>query len=80
MPIPVAGPFDRVGVDVIPFPKSYEGNQYGIVFVDYLTKWPEVFVAQDQTSLTIAQLTMSSVDVECLVNSCLTVERPSCPT
>ena len=33
-PIPVAGPFDRVGVDVIQFPKSYEGNQYGIVFVD----------------------------------------------
>ena len=55
-PIPVAGPFDRVGVDVIQFSKSHEGNQYGIVFVDYLTKWPEVFAAPDQTSLTIAQL------------------------
>ena len=27
-PIPVAGPFDRVGVDVIQFPKSRSGKQY----------------------------------------------------
>ena len=60
-PIPVAGPFDQVGVDVIQIPKSYEGNQYGIVFVDYLTKWPEVFAAPDQTSLTIAQLLVDNV-------------------
>ena len=60
-PIPVAGPFDRVGVDVIQFPKSYEGSQYGIVFVDYVTKWPEVFAAPDQTSLTIAQLLVDHV-------------------
>ena len=35
--IPVAGPFDRVGADFIKFPKSKNGNQYAIVFVDYLT-------------------------------------------
>ncbi len=34
-PIPVSGPFDRLGVDVIQFPRSYSGNQYAIVFVDY---------------------------------------------
>ena len=60
-PIPVAGPFDRVGVDVIQFPQSYHGNKYGIVFVDYLTKWPEVFAAPDQSSLTIAQLLVDHV-------------------
>ena len=60
-PIPVAGPFYRVGVNVIQFPKSYEGNQYGIGFVDYLTKWPEVFAAPDKTSLTIAQLLVDNV-------------------
>ena len=60
-PIPVAGTFDRVGIDVIQFPKSYEGNQYGIVFVDYLTKGPEVFAAPDQTSLTIVQLSVDHV-------------------
>ena len=53
-PIPVAGPFDHVGVDVISFPKSQCGNSYAVVFVDYLTKWPEVFPVADQTALTIA--------------------------
>ena len=55
-PIPVTGPFDRVGVDVIQFPKSRSGKQYAVVFVDYLTKWPEVFATRDQTALTIARL------------------------
>ena len=31
-PIPVAGPFDRIGVDVIQFPKTSRGNQYAVVF------------------------------------------------
>ena len=43
MPIPVGGPFDQVGIDVIKFPKSGRGHQYAVVFVDYMTKWPEVF-------------------------------------
>ena len=45
-PIPVAGSFDWVGVDVSRFPPSQRGNKYAIVFVDYLTKWPEVFPAR----------------------------------
>ncbi len=60
-PIPVGGPFDRVGVDVLHFPKFLAGNQYAIVFVDYLTKWPEVFATQDQSALTIAKLLVESV-------------------
>ena len=60
-PIPVAGPFDRVGVDVLHFPKSAAGNQYAVVFVDYLTKWPEVFATSDQTALTIAKLLVEEV-------------------
>ena len=60
-PIPVFGPFDRVGVDVIQFPKSVQGNQYAVVFVDYLTKWPEVFAVPDQTSLTIAKLLVEQI-------------------
>ena len=54
-PIPVAGPFDKVGVDVLQLPKSYDGNRYAVVFVDYLTKWPEVFATADQSALTIAK-------------------------
>ena len=49
-PIPVEGPFHRMGVDVIQYPKSQSGNQYAVVFTDYLTKWPEVFATKDQTA------------------------------
>ena len=60
-PIPVSGPFDRVGVDVLKFPKSSQGNQYAVVFVDYLMKWPEVFAVPDQSALTIARLLVEHV-------------------
>lgn len=60
-PIPVSGPFDRVGVDVIQFPRSRRGNQYAVVFVDYLTKWPEVFAVPDQTAATIANLLVENI-------------------
>ena len=38
LPIPVSGPFDWLGVDVIQFTSSSKGKKYAIVFVDYLTK------------------------------------------
>ena len=60
-PIPVSGPFDRVGVDVVQFPTSYNGNKYAVVFVDYLTKWPEVFAVPDQTADTIAHLLVEQI-------------------
>ena len=47
--------FHHVGVDVIQIMKSHSGNRYAIVFTDYLTKWLEVFAAEDQTALTIAK-------------------------
>ena len=56
-PIPVAGPFDRVGVDIIQFPQS-------VVFVDYLTKWPEVFPTADQSAATVADLLVREVACE----------------
>jgi len=60
-PIPVKGLLDRVGVDVIQFPCSSKGKKYAVVFMDYLTKWPEVFATSDQTSLTIAELLVKNV-------------------
>ena len=60
-PIPVGGPFDRIGVDVIQYPTSHDGNQYAVVFVDYLTKWPEVFAIPDQTALTIARALVEGI-------------------
>ena len=60
-PIPVAGPFDRIGVDVVQFPRSSRGNQYAVVFMDYLTKWPEVFAVPDKLAATIADLLVEQI-------------------
>ena len=60
-PIGVAGPFDRVGVDVVQLPRFRRGHQYTIVFVDYLTKWPEVFPVTDQSAATIATLLVEEI-------------------
>ena len=61
LPIPVGGPFHRVGIDIMELPLTVHGNKYVIVFVDYLTKWVEVFPAEDQTSETIANLFVNEV-------------------
>ena len=61
VPIRVGGPWDRVGEDILQLPKSHSGNQYAIVFCDYLTKWPEVFPTKDQTALTVARLLVREV-------------------
>ena len=55
-PIPVGGPFHTVGVDILQLPKSSRGNKYAIVFMGYLTKWPEVVATRDQSAETIARL------------------------
>ena len=34
VPIPVGGPFHRMGVDVLQLPLTESGNQYVVVFVD----------------------------------------------
>ena len=52
---------------MIQFTKSYSGNQYAVIFSDYLTKWHEVFAITDQTALTTAQLLVKEVMV-CPVN------------
>ena len=61
MPIPVEGPFNRVGVNVIQFTTLHFSNQYAVVFTDDLTKWPEVFATKDQTALTIAKLFVEEI-------------------
>lgn len=60
-PLPVGGPFDRVGVDVLQLPKTRSGKQYVVVFVDYLTKWPEFFATSNQSAYTIAKLLVEKI-------------------
>ena len=54
-PIPVGGPFHRVAVDILQLPLTANGNTYIVVFMDYLTKWPEAFPMPDQKAETIAK-------------------------
>ena len=61
MPIPVGGPFHRVGVDIMELPLTVHGNKYVVVFMDYLTKWVEAFAVSDQTSETIATLLVNEI-------------------
>ena len=60
-PIPVGGPFHRVGVDTLQLPTSFDGNKYAVVFLDYLTKWAEVVAVPDQTAKTVARLFVEEV-------------------
>ena len=50
-----------MGVDVLQLPVSARGNKYAIVFMDYLTKWPEVFPAKDQSAYTITKTLVEKV-------------------
>ena len=60
-PIPVGGPFHRVGVDILQLPLTTEGNRYVVCFVDYLTKWVEAFAVADQRAETIVRLFVEEV-------------------
>ena len=60
-PIPVGGPFHRVAVDVLQLPHTSNGNCYVVVFMDYLTKWPEAFATPDQKAETIAKLFVEEI-------------------
>ena len=70
-PIPVSGPFDCVGVDVVQLPMSAGGNRYTVVFMDYLTKWPEVYATKDPPSYTITKLLVEGVITRHGVPLCL---------
>ena len=60
-PIPVRGLFHRVGVDVLKLPLTSSGNQYLVVFLDYLTKWVEAYPIPDQQAETIACLLVENI-------------------
>ena len=59
--IPVNGPFHRVGVDIVQLPLTQAGNKYAVVFIDYLTKWVEVFAVAEQSAETVARLFVEGI-------------------
>ena len=60
-PIPVAEPFDPVGMDVILFPQSHGDDNYAVMVMDYLLKCSKFFAVPDQSDATIARLLVKDV-------------------
>jgi hypothetical protein len=59
---PASRPFQRLGVDLIgPLPTSRKGNRHLLVFVDYLTKWPEVFALPEATADAVARVYVEQI-------------------
>lgn len=55
-------PFDMMGVDILgPLKKTINGNQYCLVFTDYLTRWPEVFPMKNMKAETIAKIFVDEI-------------------
>ena len=50
-----------MGIDVLELPKTECGNQYAIVFQDFLTKRPMVFATPDQKAIRIARLLVEEI-------------------
>ena len=50
-----------MGVDVMELPKTKKGNQYVVVFQDFLTKWPMVFPIPDQKAIRIVRLLVEQI-------------------
>jgi len=46
-PITVDQVFQIVGIDIMELPKTNKGNQYVVVFQDFLSKWPFVFAGSE---------------------------------
>lgn len=75
-PIPVDRIFQIVGVDITELPRTTQGNHYVVVFQDFLSKFPLVFL----TLLQIAKLLVQDHSLEFLRPCCQTAERICCRT
>ena len=60
-PTPVGGPFHRVAMDILELPLTAQGNRYVLIFMDYLTKWPEIYATSDQKAETITKLYVEKI-------------------
>ena len=62
MNVPVGQPWDTVGVDIMgPMEATKNGNRYILVFMDYMTKWPEVIALKNIGSKDVATAFINEV-------------------
>src|SRR5690606_33637005 len=55
-------PFQRLHVDLIgPLPVTPRGNQYVLVAVDALTKWPEIFAIPEKSAEVVAECIVDEI-------------------
>ena len=60
--ISVGSPWEHLASDFIgPLPVSGRGNRYVLVFMDYFTKWVEIFAVPDQTASTTARVLLDEI-------------------
>ena len=53
---------DRVSVDFCgPFPITPDGKKYILVFMDYLTRWPEAFATKNMKAVTVAKFFVTEI-------------------
>ena len=58
---PVERPFQIVRVDRMELPCTRRGNRYVLVFQDFLTEWPMVFLIPDKKSLRIVKILVEEI-------------------
>ncbi|CAG8761445.1 14916_t:CDS:2, partial [Rhizophagus irregularis] len=76
IPIPVKGPFHRIGIDIKgPLPIASSGNRYLIIAMDYFTKWPEARAISNIKAETVANLFMKKLFVDMELQTNGIVER-----
>jgi len=69
VPIPVGGLFHRVAVDILQVPNITQGNCYVVVFMDFLTKWPDAFARRQPEPYQLIKALSQDRGVNCKINS-----------
>ena len=77
-PIPVHRPFQLLGVDIMDLPVTESGNKHVLVFQDFLSKWPLVFLIPDQKSWGIVDILVKEIVPTFGVPEGLLSEVPNC--
>ena len=60
--IPIGGPFDRIGIDIVgPLPRTTGGNRYIVIATDYLTRWAEAKALKRKTEAEIVKFLINEI-------------------